>query len=157
MITIFQVIIGSLPKMLIPMVSSVEKFVARNGHNYEVITERDPDIPEHFCTRSATNWIRARRLQTPGMMYIDWDVRIKRDFEIGDDPIIGLDHLFYFGSRMDMAAALLSKLGDPSKSKLSLGASWNAIYSLYEEGMDFGAYQLSKKYYLHLGYAGTKL
>lgn len=83
MVTVYQIIIGNLPEMLIPYVDSVKQFADKNGFKYKVISKLSSSEHGEKNIRNLSDFEKVNILSTKKYsIVIDWDILIQDDFNI---------------------------------------------------------------------------
>lgn len=108
---VYQIVIGETNRHLDECIQSVKDYAKSHGYDYECDTE----IPYHHKDkdpRMASEWMRLEKLASrPYVLYVDWDLKILKDFELKDEIITikTIDTLLYFGPKIELARKLLDK------------------------------------------------
>jgi hypothetical protein len=108
---VYQIAIGKIPECIQECMSTVRDYAHRHGYDYECETVVT-DTYKHLGYREASEWMRGDKLASmPYVLYVDWDLKILKDFELGVDIITikVTDALLYFGKHINLAKKVVEK------------------------------------------------
>lgn len=104
--TIIQIAIGSISQDRISDMKTVENYALKHNYGYEVISSLPIwAIRNDISARIASDWMRIELLSTrPYTLYVDYDVEITGDIELGEDPILTpyFEHFIYNGNNIQL-------------------------------------------------------
>ena len=85
---IVQILIGTIPKSLRPLIRQWERFATKNNHNYRAITAL-PEKYAQYGNRLGSEYLRMDILSSePYTLYADWDTAPTKDFILSDKPTL---------------------------------------------------------------------
>lgn len=108
---VYQIVLGETNKWIDECIESVRSYACRNDYDYECVRE----VPEKYLYmnyRRASVWMRLEKLASrPYVLYVDWDIKILRDFKLQDDimTIKVIDAMLYFGKKVDIARRVFER------------------------------------------------
>ena len=143
-ITVYQILIGSIPEEIQYCINTVKAWCKRNGYDYKLITEipkKYKDLP----VRIASDYMRIDLLQEPFCAYVDWDIEIKHDIVLNNDPAIAGDYILYNGSETDLFKKIREMMYPTRQAE---GQIWSAL-RVIGKSQDIKKYFIDKKSYLH--------
>jgi len=143
-IRVYQIVIGSIPEEIQGCIDTVKAWCKRNDYNYTLITEISKKY-KNLPIRIASDYMRIDFLQEPFRAYVDWDIEIKRDILLGNDPAIAGDFLLYNGNETDLFKKI-KKMMYPIR--LAEGQIWSAL-RVIGKSQNMGKYFIDKNSYLH--------
>ena len=149
-ITVYQILIGSIPEEIQDCIDTVKAWCKRNDYNYTLITE----IPKQYKdlpVRIASDYMRIDFLQEPFRAYVDWDIEIKRDIVLNNDPAIAGDYILYNGNETNLFKKI-KKMMYPIR--LAEGQIWSAL-RVVGKSQNIGKYFIDKNCYLHKNYSSS--
>lgn len=147
-ITVYQIVIGSIPEEIQDCIDTVKEWCKRNGYDYKLITEI-PKKYKNLDVRIASDYMRIDFLQEPFRAYVDWDIEIKRDILLNNDPAIAGDYILYNGSETDLFKKI-KKMMYPIR--LAEGQIWSAL-RVIGKSQDIKNFFIDKNCYLHKNYS----
>jgi hypothetical protein len=130
----------------------VKEWCKGNGYDYKLITEISKKY-KNLDVRIASDYMRIDFLQEPFRAYVDWDIEIKRDIVLGNDPAIAGDYILYNGSETDLFKKI-KKMMYPIR--LAEGQIWSAL-RVIGKSQDIKKYFIDKNSYLHKNYSRRNL
>lgn len=153
---VYQIVLGSTNKWIDECVSSVASYASRMGYDYECSRELgeyesvifSEDEKKNY--RMVSEWMRLDKLVSrPYVCYVDWDVKIRDDFELGEDIITidTMDTLLYFGKHIDIAKRVYDECRRRYWEKPENGF---AHFVMKDEIEGWQKYVLNVKYWEHL-------
>ncbi len=143
-ITVYQIVIGSIPEEIQDCIDTVKEWCKRNGYDYKLITEISKKY-KNLDVRIASDYMRIDLLQEPFRVYVDWDIEIKRDIVLNNDPAIAGDCILYNGSETDLFKKI-KKMMYPIR--LAEGQIWSAL-RVIGKSQDIKKCFIDKNCYLH--------
>lgn len=143
-ITVYQIVIGDASGEIQDCRDTVKEWCKGNGYDYKLITE----IPKQYKglpVRIASDYMRIDLLQEPFRAYVDWDIEIKRDIVLGNDPAIAGDYILYNGNETDLFKKIKKMM---YSIRLAEGQIWSAL-RVIGKSQDIKKYFIDKNCYLH--------
>ena len=104
----------------------------------------------------ASMWMRLEKLASrPYVLYVDWDLKILKDFELKDDIITikVIDALLYFGAKVDIAKEILRVAKEKYFNNHRKGVGHFTFIEVI--GEDYRRYQIEDNMYKHLVWSIT--
>ena len=147
-ITVYQIVIGSIPEEIQDCIDTVKAWCKRNDYSYTLITEISKKY-KNLDVRIASDYMRIDLLQEPFCAYVDWDIEIKRDIVLNNDPAIAGDCILYNGNETDLFKKI-KKMMYPIR--LAEGQIWSAL-RVIGKSQDIKKYFIDKNSYLHKNYS----
>lgn len=148
-ITVYQIIIGEASGEIRDCRDTVKAWCKRNRYEYTLITEI-PKKYAHLPVRIASDYMRIDLLsQNLYTCYVDWDIEIKRDIVLGNDPAIAGDYILYNGNETDLFKKI-RKMMYPIR--LAEGQIWSAL-RVIGKSQDIKKFFIDKNCYLHKNYS----
>ena len=147
---VYQIVLGKTSKWLDECICSVKNFADRNMYDYYVDVEL-PEKYQHMQFREASEWMRLEKLASrPYVLYVDWDIKILRDFVLKDEMIIikVIDAMLYFGKNVDIAKKVFEKTLEKYSGNYIPGMGHFSFIDVI--GEDYQKYWLSDDHYKHL-------
>ena len=143
-ITVYQIIIGSIPEEIQYCINTVKEWCKRNDYSYTLITEISKKY-KNLPIRIASDYMRIDLLQEPLRAYVDWDIEIKHDIVLNNDPAIAGDCILYNGNETDLFKKIRKKM---YPIRLAEGQIWSAL-RVIRKSQDIKKYFIDKNSYLH--------
>lgn len=134
--TIFQIIIGEIPKNIQLDIESVRDWCEYKNYKYKLITELPEDlVVEGLSPRIASDYLRIKILsEHPFHCWTDWDVRVNKEFDLKDKPILVpfFDWFIYNADRTDVFQQVYeTMLSRKSEGKLNWLNEEGTIYKAF--------------------------
>ena len=152
---VYQIVLGKTTKWLDECIENIKGYAERHGYDYQCDTEVD-DNYKHMDLTRASMWMRLEKLASrPYVLYVDWDLKILKDFELNDDIITikVIDALLYFGANVDIAKEILRVAKEKYFNNHRKGVGHFTFIDVV--GDDYARYQIDDSMYKHLVWSIT--
>lgn len=113
---VYQVVLvrGWVPFVIQECIMSVRNYASRMGYDY-LCDDGTPEWVGGMTAVVASEWMRVEKLASrPYVCYIDWDVKVVDDFELGEGvmTVNTMDMMLYFGREVEIGKRLLEGMGE---------------------------------------------
>ena len=152
---VYQVVLSNTNKWLDECIDNVKSYANRYGYDYQCDTKVSDEYKHMNLTR-ASMWMRLDKLASrPYVLYVDWDLKILKDFELKDDIITikVIDALLYFGAKVDIAKEILRVAKEKYFNNHRKGVGHFTFIEVI--GEDYRRYQIEDNMYKHLVWSIT--